>query len=223
MAKPQYFASNPSLVHCTVENRTIFLDLSANRYFALPPSLEAAFSIVARSGSTEELDTSDISSLSRAKLISADGTATSIRCPSILPAQVELDRSAIPLEPSLAALSLLGQLTASIRLQRRSLTWLPIRLDLSRRNLGASVVAAEHWIPIARAFDATRLWRWRADHCLTSSIAFIDIGLRLGFDAGLVFGVRSTPFAAHCWVQSGDVVLNDRIENVRPYTPILAI
>lgn len=220
---PQYFATHPRLVHCTVESRTIFLDLSANRYFALPPALEAAFTIIARTGSTEGLGGPEIQSLLRAKLISADGATTSKPCSSILPVQLELDRFGMPAKASLAALSLFGQVTASIRLRRRSLMWLPARLALSRRKLEASVVAPERWAPIARAFDATRLWRWRADHCLTSSIAFIETGLRHSFDAELVFGVRSTPFAAHCWVQSGGVVLNDRIENVRPYSPILAI
>ncbi|AHE53694.1 hypothetical protein NX02_09870 [Sphingomonas sanxanigenens DSM 19645 = NX02] len=35
--------------------------------------------------------------------------------------------------------------------------------------------------------------------------------------------MRSDPFAAHAWVQKGDVVLNDTAEQVNLYTPILVL
>ncbi|MBO9708023.1 MAG: lasso peptide biosynthesis B2 protein [Caulobacter sp.] len=38
-----------------------------------------------------------------------------------------------------------------------------------------------------------------------------------------VFGVSTWPFAAHCWVQLDGLVLNDRLQRVRRYTPILAV
>jgi hypothetical protein len=38
-----------------------------------------------------------------------------------------------------------------------------------------------------------------------------------------VFGVREAPFTAHCWVQDGAVVLNDHLENVDLYTPIMTV
>ena len=37
-----------------------------------------------------------------------------------------------------------------------------------------------------------------------------------------LFGVRTWPFAAHCWLQIGNLVVGDRLERVRFYTPILA-
>jgi hypothetical protein len=36
----------------------------------------------------------------------------------------------------------------------------------------------------------------------------------------LVFGAKLNPFAAHCWVQLEDVVLNDRTDNVAVFTPV---
>jgi hypothetical protein len=36
-----------------------------------------------------------------------------------------------------------------------------------------------------------------------------------------VIGVKLNPFAAHCWLQVGDVVLNDLPERVAAFTPIL--
>ena len=44
---------------------------------------------------------------------------------------------------------------------------------------------------------------------------------RAGCDADWVFGVRTWPFRAHCWLEARGVVLNDDPEAVRAYTPIL--
>ena len=38
-----------------------------------------------------------------------------------------------------------------------------------------------------------------------------------------VFGVRTWPFSAHCWLQIGDAVLDDDPERVGIYPPILAV
>jgi hypothetical protein len=38
-----------------------------------------------------------------------------------------------------------------------------------------------------------------------------------------VFGVQFAPFAAHCWLQQGDVVFNDNVEHVRRFTPIMVV
>ena len=39
----------------------------------------------------------------------------------------------------------------------------------------------------------------------------------------LVFAVMTRPFAAHCWVQLDETVLNDRLDHVRKFTPILVV
>jgi hypothetical protein len=46
---------------------------------------------------------------------------------------------------------------------------------------------------------------------------------RLAGHTHCVFGVSTWPFSAHCWVQWGGVVLNDRLQRVRRFTPILAV
>ena len=46
--------------------------------------------------------------------------------------------------------------------------------------------------------------------------------LRL-LSAFLVIGVTASPFGAHAWVQIGDVVLNDSVDRVRRFVPILTI
>jgi hypothetical protein len=47
--------------------------------------------------------------------------------------------------------------------------------------------------------------------------------LREGFQPQWVIGVRSSPsFMAHSWIQHGGTVLNDSIDHVSVYTPIMA-
>lgn len=57
--------------------------------------------------------------------------------------------------------------------------------------------------------------------CLRRS-ALLMAWLRLrGLRAHWVFGVRVWPFRAHCWVQIDDLCLNDDVERLAAYTPIL--
>jgi len=74
-----------------------------------------------------------------------------------------------------------------------------------------------------RAFEHARLIRSAADRCLPRSIA-LALGLAArGCRAHVVIGVKLAPFAAHCWAQAGDEVLNDSAEEVQRYTPILVV
>jgi len=53
------------------------------------------------------------------------------------------------------------------------------------------------------------------------AIALDDILLRRGLAATLVFGVRLTPFAAHCWLQTAETILTGTAAEARNFTPIL--
>ena len=57
-------------------------------------------------------------------------------------------------------------------------------------------------------------------------VAF-DVAVRVlrarGFDALWVFGVRTWPFSAHCWLQVGLTALDDDLERLAAYTPIMAV
>jgi hypothetical protein len=41
--------------------------------------------------------------------------------------------------------------------------------------------------------------------------------------ATYVIGVTAKPFSAHCWAQSGAIVLNDDVERVAQFTRLLAV
>jgi len=59
--------------------------------------------------------------------------------------------------------------------------------------------------------------------CLFDSLALLNFLAKYDLFPTWVFGVQSEPFAAHCWVQQNEVLLNDTVDRVSLYTPILAI
>lgn len=61
------------------------------------------------------------------------------------------------------------------------------------------------------------------DRCLHDSLCLIRFLAAQRLFPSWVIGVRTRPFGAHSWVQSGGLVLNDLHENVRAYTPILVV
>lgn len=79
---------------------------------------------------------------------------------------------------------------------------------------------------ISQVYGAFRIlssWFGEKDLCLVRSLAFRAVAFRVGFSPTLVIGVKLDPFAAHCWIQAGDRVENDRLERVTQFTPILAV
>ena len=61
------------------------------------------------------------------------------------------------------------------------------------------------------------------DRCLYDSLSLTRFLSYYGQFPTCVIGVQTGPFGAHCWVQDGDVVLNDEPEYVRRFTPIFAV
>ena len=59
--------------------------------------------------------------------------------------------------------------------------------------------------------------------CLFESLTLKLFLARYGLFPEWVFGVRLEPFSAHCWLQFGHVLLNDSLQFVRTFTPIMAV
>lgn len=83
----------------------------------------------------------------------------------------------------------------------------------SPRALYADVHAFLAWLP----------WLPFQGECLLRSFMLLTFLRRRGHDAKWVFAVATWPFAAHCWLQAGEVVLNDQAGRLSRYTPILAV
>jgi len=61
------------------------------------------------------------------------------------------------------------------------------------------------------------------ERCLHDSLALLHFLAAEGIVATWVIGVKTGPFGAHAWVQSGSLVLSDQHEQVRQFQPILVV
>jgi hypothetical protein len=59
--------------------------------------------------------------------------------------------------------------------------------------------------------------------CLLDSLTLLHFLGAEGIHPDWVFGVKTDPFDAHCWIQQGEVLLNDIPDRVRQYSPILVV
>ncbi|MFL6604470.1 MAG: lasso peptide biosynthesis B2 protein [Steroidobacteraceae bacterium] len=88
----------------------------------------------------------------------------------------------------------------------------------------ASPLDAERARKLVEAFARYRVFLFSSkDECLYDSLALIEFLARYGIYPDWVFGVQTRPFAAHCWVQHGEIVFNDTVEHVSGYTPIMVV
>jgi hypothetical protein len=79
-------------------------------------------------------------------------------------------------------------------------------------------------VALAQAFERAYPWLPLQGACIFRGFMLMRLLRRAGIRGPRwVFGVRTWPFHAHCWVQDGDMVLTDHAESLLRYTPIFAV
>lgn len=110
--------------------------------------------------------------------------------------------------------------TATLAFRRHSFA------DLLRQGQTAGS-PTEAWdeARVASLLAAARIarpWIPGEGQCLQRSFLLRSFLAHQGVATQWVFGVRTWPFAAHCWLQSGATVIGDRFERVTRFTPIMS-
>lgn len=212
------------LYFCLTARGAIFLDLAANRYFALDGAADRAFRrIVAGDRLDPELERDLKPLFARGALYRAESLA------SFSPPQV--DAPTASLAPDTANASLPRVATAvmihcAIRLEMRVLG-LKVMVK-RRRNRKLRAQRRATW-PAAAVIEILAAHRkidrllGAANRCLPRSLALIDHLARSDIYPDLVIGVRTGAFTAHCWVQDKSTVCNDELDRVVLFTPILSL
>lgn len=210
-----------------VGDRAFFLNLQDDRYFCLGRTANAAFVRLACRQQISEMDQAEISALATCGLPShRRGTVCSLQQATVqVPTESLEDACVQPRSWSRIPLAICHVLSTQAQLKMKPLH--SILDDISRRKL--SLKGNSHRSDIDQlaelsvTYRAARTFLSHRGRCLPWSIALINWAIRIGCPADLVIAVRDHPFAAHCWVQCGAVVVNDSLENVRNFTPILVI
>lgn len=102
--------------------------------------------------------------------------------------------------------------------------------DLSRvlaaatapQNVGKNENAEVEAVRLARIFERAAIWLPVPSKCVVRSFLLLRLLQRSGCNAAWIFGVRTWPFGAHCWLQLGDLALDDAPERLQSYEPIFA-
>jgi Transglutaminase-like superfamily len=110
-------------------------------------------------------------------------------------------------------------------LRTKALSRTLARIERRRCRAGSSSVIGNvpHVSTLVAAFQALRPLYPRSYLCLFESLALLEFLAGYCYLPCVVFGVVADPFQAHCWLQDGSTVINDEIERVGRYKPILSM
>lgn len=197
----------------------VFLDVSADAYFCLVGAAGAI--ALGPDGSLVPVDPESAEPLLEAGL-AANAPSGPRRRPPPKPSR---DLPSAERRARLAEVAALGRAciatAAAFRLDRfdRLVAKAADARERARRPRGACDAVLE----ASAVFARLRPWSPVGGVCLKRSYLQLRYLRRLGLDADWVIGVRTWPFMAHCWLQSGSVALDDDVERLVAYTPILVV
>ncbi|MDF0491133.1 lasso peptide biosynthesis B2 protein [Sphingobium sp. H39-3-25] len=212
-----------NLHHCFCGGRAIFLDAAAGRYFCLPPAGETAFEAFVRGAANPE----QIDWLRCRNILTIQPAAVTSATPSHPNALDTSAPVALPFDANagLIALATVERLSALLILKINGFPRIYRHLARKRRatRLSGGTGTSSNVDAVVGAFAATDFLFGRTNTCLPRSLAFLSMCNRRGYYPQLVIGVRVNPFTAHCWIQDQSRILTDSVDQVRIFTPILAL
>jgi hypothetical protein len=216
------FHLRQNLFFCSCSGRTIFLDVNGDRYFCLVDRDDETFRRL-KLGDDTSASHDRIEQLIRSRIIYEDPAPTSIADTTVLQPVREIEFRIYRPAVGEKAHAIRRQLSMALRLRYGGLASTFDHLRRKRDKLTLPESRDDNWPRVISSFASTTMLRPRSGHCLTSSLAMLSYAFELGLDADLVLGVRAAPFSAHCWLQEGDRIINDTLENVSRFIPIMTV
>jgi Transglutaminase-like superfamily len=110
-----------------------------------------------------------------------------------------------------------------LRTQALSHTLARIERRRLRSEASSAMGTAPYAATLVAAFQKLRPLYPRSYLCLFDSLALLEFLADYHLLPRAVFGVVADPFQAHCWLQEGSTVINDDLERVGRYKPILSV
>lgn len=214
----------PGLTFCEIQHHFIFMDYEADRYFSLTgPARDSLQKLLKSSnvGLTEQ----EIAPLRAAGIIGhGEGAKPLTPCQ-----HVPAERSIFDQEDGASRMAAqIPEIIIRLAAMRRTLKrqGLPTTLRRLKEAAPLPVVPGSSAADMRRlcaAYESSRRYYLPVDHCLIRALALYRHAQQRGHDARLVFGVQLHPFSAHSWVEQDDLILDDRVDHVRRFKPILVL
>lgn len=217
------YVLSPHVSFGLLDDVPVFLDLRADRYFKGNPATAATLARASRGTSTDE-DQTTLERLVAAGVLARSREVRKIHGTSpFIPPKSVLDGLAS--NPSIVEVVAVWRQVARIRLQLKRNGLQQIVAGFARAKEGGTEppAAQEKTHHAAARFVAARRLVPLRPNCLSDSLALASWLARRSLFPDLVFGVKLHPFAAHCWLQTRNEVLNDDAESVAAFVPVLAV
>jgi len=212
------YRTRRGILFALTPGRVVLLDVPADRYFCLPEDLDLAFRALA-AGKDPDVLPQAVEQLLREDVITMAPEGVPILAAAPPAPRVELPAS------SAHPVSAIAAVTRSMLLASFEERFLSLERRLLRLKVPGDDAASDASLEVeaARRFAAARTMLPFRRKCLRDSFALLHfLGRGRGVaGARLVVGVTMDPFGAHAWVQYGETVLNDRVDRVTAFTPIL--
>jgi len=236
----RYWLSAHSYV-CIADEHAVFLDLRKDKYSALGPAdartlsgvvdgwlpgREIARDVPTRTRGCDEL----VRTLLEERLLTSDMVAGKPATPVSI-VRPTLTLQVPPRRIPRVDRTHVSRFVAAWLLATTMLNTVPLKATVGRVwKRKARRSGAEGAFDVKRAFGLMTAYSIlrpnffsRRDACLRDSFTVVEFLARYGVFPTWVFGVRMNPFAAHSWVQEGSIVINDDVDHVNTFTPILTI
>jgi hypothetical protein len=204
---------------CRFPDRLIFLDVAQDRYFAAPAQEADAAGPEAPHLSPVMIE----HLLARGLLVSSDRGKPMSPAKAAVPLQSLVESNDARPQGILLPAAMIAMLRARHALRHTPLIDLLEALK-RRRDIGASRPRPEPALEtLVASFHLARRLLPITPRCLPDSLALLRYLDRYGYHPTLVVGVLAHPFAAHCWVQDDQRILNDAHGHAALFTPILTV
>lgn len=217
------------LSFCEVDGHLVFLDIAQDRYFRLTGGLEDA---LRRFLAHEDVAPTFLENLAAARILvetpdlEVHSTIADIQRPSRSAIEQASVKGDLPL-----GMAPVCEVMAIVWSTRRQLKRCTLKANLDKASAyrdrkaeppeaAAPTTLEGDLLGANRQFARARRYVPIEPVCLLDSLSLLRFLSRRGLSANIVFGVTSGPFAAHCWVQAGDIVLNETLSDANAYTPI---
>lgn len=219
---------NEDLSCCEVDDCLVFLDFALDRYFRLSYPLQ---SVMRRFLATGVLPRQQGRELEDKGIVIARASGRQSGMPD-LP-----DPTASAIESSaemhrLPGSGVLAEVAATLWWTRHRLRCQPLKAVVEGSIAHRKTAFLPHASP-ANVIDALREASMQfmcarryvpiEPCCLPDSLALLRFLSRRRLPARIVFGVTLAPFAAHCWLQTDGIVLNETLSDACAHTPIRII
>lgn len=218
------------LHYCQAGGRVVLMDLRSDSYFLLQKDLESIFLAEANGLETRPADREKLRALD---LLADAGCGRQPAVDGSVPpptrsaieaaASPGTTRAAIVIEVAWIVLSTKRRLATEHIATIVDRYRLPPQRAVEPRSLVSTPANDKRLIDATHDYTAARRFVPVKPSCLLDTLALRTFLARRRLTASIVFGVSPDPFAAHAWLQSDDLVLNETVSYARMHTPILVV